>query len=54
MNCFNCGISKSCQQYLSKIIRIAKYSVKKNKVKRKPENEFGYMFLIIKQKTTLL
>ena len=43
MNCFNCEISKSCQDCLSKITRIAEYSVENNKLKRKPENEFGHM-----------
>ena len=39
MNCFNCEISKSCHDCLSKIPRMAKYSVEINKLKRKPENE---------------
>ena len=43
MNCFNCEISKSCQDCLSKITRVSEYSVEINKLKRKPENEFGYM-----------
>ena len=43
MNCFNCEISKSCQDCLSKITRIAEYSVEINKLKREPENEFGHM-----------
>ena len=43
MNCFNCEISKSCQDCLSKITRISEYSVEINKLKRKPENELGYM-----------
>ena len=43
MNCFNCEISKSCQDCFSKITRIAEYSLEIIKLKRKPENEFGYM-----------
>ena len=43
MNCFNCEISKSCQDCLSKITRIAEYSIEINKLKRQPENEFGHM-----------
>ena len=43
MICFNCEISKSCQYCLSKITRVAEISVEINKLKRKPENEFGYM-----------
>ena len=43
MICFNCEISKSCQDCLSKITRISEYSVEINKLKRKPENELGYM-----------
>ena len=43
MNCFNCEISESCQDCLSKITRIAEYSVEINKLKRQPENEFGHM-----------
>ena len=43
MNCFNCEISKSCQDRLSKITRITEYSVDINKLKRLPENEFGHM-----------
>ena len=43
MNCFNCEISKSCQDCWSKITRIAEYSVEINKLKRQPENEFGHM-----------
>ena len=43
MNCFNCEISKSCQDCLNKKTRISEYSVEINKLKRKPENELGYM-----------
>ena len=43
MNCFNCEVSKSCQDCLSKVTRIADYSVEINKLKRQPENEFGHM-----------
>ena len=43
MNFFNCEISKSYQDCLSKITRIAECSVEINKLKRKPENEFGHM-----------
>ena len=43
MNCFQCEISKSCKDCLNKITRIAIYSVEINKLKRKPENELGYM-----------
>ena len=43
MNCFDCEISKSCQDCLSKITRIEEYSAKINKLKRQPENEFGHM-----------
>ena len=48
MNCFNCEISKSCQEYLNKITRISEYSVEINKFKRKPENELGHMLLYYK------
>ena len=43
MNCFNCEVSKSCQDCLSKVTRTAEYSVEINKLKRQPENEFGHM-----------
>ena len=43
MNCFNCEISKSCQDCLNKITRISEYSVEINKLKRKAENGLGYM-----------
>ena len=43
MNCFKCEISKSCEGCLSRITRIVENSVEINKLKRKPENEFGYM-----------
>ena len=43
MICFNCEISKSCKNCLSKITRVAENSVEINKLKRKPENEFGHM-----------
>ena len=42
-NCFNCEISKSCQDCLSKVTRIAEASVEINELKRQPENEFGFM-----------
>ena len=43
MNCFQCELTKSCKDCLNKITRIAEYSVEINKLKRKPENELGYM-----------
>ena len=43
MNCFQCEINKSCKDCLNRITRIAEYSVEINKLKRKPENELGYM-----------
>ena len=36
MNCFNCEISKSCQDCLNNVTRISEYSVEINKLKRKP------------------
>ena len=45
MNCFNCETSKNCQDCLSKITRIAEYSVEINKLRRKPGKESGYMLL---------
>ena len=42
-NCFNCERRKSCQDCLSKTTRIADNSLAVKKVKRKPENEFGYL-----------
>ena len=43
MNCFNCEKNKSCQDCLINITRISEYSVEINKLKRKLENELGYM-----------
>ena len=43
MNCLQCELTKSCKDCLNRITRIAKYSVEINKLKRKPENELGYM-----------
>ena len=43
MNCFKCEKAKSCKDCLNKITRTAEYSVEVNKLKRKPENELGYM-----------
>ena len=43
MICFNCEKSKSCQDCLTKITRVAEYSVEINKLKRKSENENGFM-----------
>ena len=43
MSCFNCEISKSCRDCLSKITRITEYSVEINKLKRLPENKYGHM-----------
>ena len=43
MNCFNCEISKSCQDCSSKITPSTEYSVEINKLKPQPENEFGHM-----------
>ena len=54
MNCFNCEISKSCQYCLSKITRIAEYSVEINKLKRKPENEFGLMLPYYKTENNIV
>ena len=43
MNCLQCELTKSCKDCLNRITRRAKYSVEINKLKRKPENELGYM-----------
>ena len=43
MNCFQCELTKSCKDCLNKITRITEYSAEINKLKRKPENELGYM-----------
>ena len=43
MNCIQCEISKSCKECLKRISRVTDYSVDINKLKRKPENEQGYM-----------
>ena len=54
MNCFNCEISKSCQDCLSKITRITEYSVEINKLKRLPENEFGHMLPYYKTESNIV
>ena len=43
MNCLQCEIAKSCKDGFNRITRITEYSVEINKLKRKPENEFGHM-----------
>ena len=42
-NCLQCELTKSCKDCLNRITRIAKHCVEINKLKRKPENELGYM-----------
>ena len=54
MKCFSCEVSKSCPDCLSRITRIAENSVEINKVKRQPENEFGYALLYYKTEAKVL
>ena len=54
VNCFNCEIKKSCQDCLSKITRIAKYSVEINKLNCNLKTNLVICALIKQQKTTLL
>ena len=42
-NCFECEVVKACKACLNKITQIKYYSTEINKLKRLPENEFGYM-----------
>ena len=43
MICLQCELSKSCKECLKRIFRVTESSVDINKLKRKPENEQGYM-----------
>ena len=40
---FECEIVRSCKNCVKKITQIKYYSTKSNKLRRLPENEFGYM-----------
>ena len=43
MNCFECEVEKACRNCLKRITQIKYYSTEINKLKRLPENDFGYM-----------
>ena len=43
MICFECENVKACRSCLKRITQIKNYSTEINKLKRLPENEFGYM-----------
>ena len=43
VNCFECEIVKACGSCLRRITLIEYYSTEINKLKKLPENEFGYM-----------
>ena len=43
MNCFECEVDKTCKACLNRNTQIKYYSTETNKLKRLPENDFGYM-----------
>ena len=43
MNCFECEVVTACRSCLKRITLFKNYSTEINKLKRLPENEFGYM-----------
>ena len=43
MNCFQCELVEVCKSCVNRITEIKYFSTKINKLKRLPENEFGYM-----------
>ena len=43
MNCFECEVVKVCKNCLNRSTQIIYYSTEINKLKRWPENQFGYM-----------
>ena len=43
MICFECEVVKACRSCLKRITQIKYYSTEINKIKRLPENEFGFM-----------
>ena len=43
MKCFECAVIKACRSCLKRITQIKYDSTEINKLKRLPENEFGFM-----------